>query len=178
MIGREHQIAAKLAAAPLESCNAGCGRGRNAQYMLATSGDQLAGLATTRLYPKPPCLFVPAAGYGMANNNVRGANGSPQQIKDAKYRLLPYISASSCAGKLAADKVGPHQQAHTCPSLKWGPPSAQLAGWLGDPGWSKGYHQQPIHHPSRRERRTWLSSSAMHSCLLSHSRGYANMRWP
>ena len=89
MIGREHQIAAKLAAALLESCNAGFGRGRNAQCMLATSGDQRAGLATTRLYPKPPCLFVPTAGYGIPSNNVRGANGSPQQTKEAKYRLLP-----------------------------------------------------------------------------------------
>ena len=134
MIGREHQIAAKLAAAPLESCNAGCGRGRNAQYMLATSGNQLTGLATTRLYPKPPCLFVSAAGYGMPSNNVRGANGSPQQIKDAKYRLLPYISASSCAGKLAADKVGPTPTSSHLSKLKVRP-TKRATCWMAWRPW-------------------------------------------
>jgi len=88
MIGREHQIAAKLAAAPLECCNAGCGRDRNAQRMPPTRRNQLAGLATTRLYPKPVCLFAPAARYDVPSNNVRGANGSPQQISHAGLGFL------------------------------------------------------------------------------------------
>jgi hypothetical protein len=36
-----------------------------------------------RLHPKAACLLAPAA--GMPSHQVRGANGSPQQIKDAKH---------------------------------------------------------------------------------------------
>ena len=69
--------------------------------MPAAGGGYLAGPPTMLLHLKPACLLVPAAGY--ASYKVRGANGSPQQIKVAKHTAVAMHIRQQLWGKMGGE---------------------------------------------------------------------------